>query len=74
MPCWPSAGQVLGWGVAGAGWATAIAEAVGSLLAARIMLRHVAWPRWRERWRGLAASPGGNCLLPIWTSCCAPCC
>ena len=40
--------SVLGWGVAGAGWATAIAEAVGSLLAARIMLRHVAWPRWRE--------------------------
>lgn len=40
--------SVLGWGVAGAGWATAIAEAVGSLLAFRVMLRHVPWHHWQQ--------------------------
>ncbi|BBF85280.1 DNA-damage-inducible protein F [Aquitalea magnusonii] len=38
----------LGWGVAGAGWATAIAEAVGSVLAWRVMLRHAGWQQWQQ--------------------------
>lgn len=40
--------SVLGWGVAGAGWATAIAEAVGSVLAWRVMLRQAPWPQWQQ--------------------------
>ncbi|WP_159876970.1 MATE family efflux transporter [Aquitalea denitrificans] len=40
--------SVLGWGVAGAGWATAIAEAVGCVLAWRVMLRQAPWPQWQQ--------------------------
>jgi MATE family multidrug resistance protein len=42
------AGIGTGLGVAGAGWATAIAEAVGSVLAWRVMLRQAPWPQWQQ--------------------------
>ncbi|RMC99903.1 MATE family efflux transporter [Aquitalea palustris] len=43
----------LGWGVSGAGWATAISEAAASLLAGWVMLRQVPWPQWRAAWHRL---------------------
>ncbi|WP_168190869.1 MATE family efflux transporter [Aquitalea aquatilis] len=43
----------LGWGVSGAGWATAISEMTASVLAGWVMLRQVPWQQWRAAWQQL---------------------
>jgi len=46
--------SMLGWGVAGAGWATAVSEIVACLLAARLMLRYLPSVPWQQLWHRLA--------------------